>query len=81
MMQTVCSSPGAVISDDGISVGEAAVVGQTGGGWQVGHTMGGGQEGQVSVGHSVGASVVGQVGGGGQVTDGSVTRVDFTNMS
>ena len=49
----VYNSLGAVIIDGGISVGGAtvAVVGQTGGGWQVGHAIRGGQEGQVTVGH------------------------------
>ena len=47
----------------GHSVG-AAVVGQTGGGWQVGHEIGGKE----------GHATVGQVGGGGYVTVGQVGR-------
>ena len=45
----------------GHSVG-AAMVGQTGGGWQVGHAIGGKE----------GHATVGQVGGGGYVTVGQV---------
>ena len=51
----------------------AAVVGQRGGGWQVGHVIRGGQEGHVIVGQLVGGGHVvvgahaGHVGGSGSV--------------
>ena len=48
----------------------AAVVGQRGGGWQVGHVIRGGQEGHVTVGQVVGGGHVvvgGHVGGSGSV--------------
>ena len=51
----------------------AAVVGQRGGGWQVGHVIIGGQEGHVTVGqvvgggHAVVGGHAGHVGGSGSV--------------
>ena len=55
----------------------AAVVGQRGGGWQVGHVIIGGQEGHVTVGQVVGGGHVvvgghaGHVGGSGSVENGT----------
>ena len=56
------------MTDEGV-----AVVGQRGGGWQVGHVIIGGQEGHVTVGQVVGGrhvvvgGHVGHVGGSGSV--------------